>query len=172
MKSFLIKGEEAMKQWRGWSPGIIGGVLLVGGSLLFLIACSSSTSTSNVTSHAPLSAANIEQTERALDVAWINTYASDIRPEVAQGLHLNVDQLINRLQAGQTLGQVAVVQHLTPVQLHTLELQALRNAGQKAVRAGLVAQAPVDQFLQQAQSDSVYMDEIITGIFIKHQQKS
>lgn len=162
-----------MKQWRRWSLGIIGGMLLVGGSLFFLTACSPSpANTSNATSHTPLSAANIEQTERALDVAWINTYASDITQEVAQGLHVSVDQLRSQLQAGQTLSQVATAQRLTPVQLQTLELQALRDAGQKAVRAGVVPQAHVDQFLQQAHSDSVYLDEIIMGIFTKHQQKS
>ena len=161
-----------MKDWRRWSLGIIGGLLLMGGSLFFLIACSSPAKTSNANTHTPLSAANIEQTERALDVAWINTYASDIRQEVAQGLHVSVDHLRNQLQAGQTLSQIATTQRLTPVQLQTLELQALRDAGQKAVRASAVPQAHVDQFLQQAQSDTVYLEEIITGIFTKNQQKS
>jgi len=62
-----------------------------------------------------------------------------------------------------------MAQRLTPAQLETLELQALRDASQKAVRAGVVQEAHVDQFLQQAQSDTVYLDEIITGIFIKQQ---
>jgi len=30
-----------MKQWRHWFLGILGGMLLVGGSLFFLAACSS-----------------------------------------------------------------------------------------------------------------------------------
>jgi len=157
-----------MKQWRHWFPGILGGMLLVGGSLFFLVACSSQANTSNANSHTPLSTPNIEQTERALDVAWITTYTSEITQEVAQGLHLSVGQLRNQLQAHQTLGQIATAQRLTPVQLQTLELQALRDAGQKAVRAGVVPQAHVDQFLQQAQRDTVYLDEIITGIFTKH----
>jgi len=161
-----------MKQWQRWFLGIIGGMLLMGGSLFFLIACSSPASTSSTHSHTPLSAANVEQTERALDVAWINTYASDITQEVAQGLHLSVDHLRSQLRAHQTLSQIATAQRLTPVQLQTLELQALRDASQKAVRAGVVPQAHVNQFLQQAQSDTVYLDEIITGIFTKQQQKS
>lgn len=160
-----------MKYWQRWSLGIIAGMLLVGGSLFFLIARSPA-KTSSANSHMPLSAANIERTERALDVAWINTYASDITQEVAQGLHLSVDQLRNQLQAGQTLSQIATAQQLTPVQLQTLELHALHDVGQKAVRAGAVPQTHVDQFLQQAQSDNVYLDQIITGIFIKHNQKS
>jgi hypothetical protein len=161
-----------MKQWQRWFLGIIGGMLFMGGSLFFLIACSSPANTSNANSHTPVSTPNIEQTERALDVAWINTYASDIRQKVAQGLHLSIDQLRTQLQAGQTLSQIATAQRLTPVQLQTLELQAVRDVGQKAVRAGVVPQAHVDQFLHQAQSDTVYLDEIITGIFIKQEQKS
>ena len=161
-----------MKQWQRWFLGILAGMLLMGGSLFFLIACSSSANTGNANSHTPVSTPNLEQTERALDVAWINTYASNIRQEVAQGLHVSVNQLRNQLQAHQTLNQIATAQRLTPVQLQTLELQAVRDAGQKAVRAGVVPQAHVDQFLHQAQSDTVYLDEIITGIFTKQGQKS
>ena len=159
-----------MKHWRHWFLAILAGMLLVGGSLFFLAACSSQANTGNANSQSPVSTPNIEQTERALDVAWITTYASDIRQEVAQELHVSVDHLRNQLHAHQTLSQIAMAQRLTPAQLETQELQALRDAGQKAVHAGVVPQAHVDQFLQQAQSDTVYLDEIITGIFIKQQQ--
>ena len=156
-----------MKRWQRWSIGSLIGVFLIGGMLLFLLQ-HSTRQTSSANGGMPTSTPNLEQTERSLDVAWIRTYTSDVQQEVAQGLHVSADQAKTQLRAGKSMSQIGAAQGLAPAQLQTLELGALRDAGQKAVQASVVSQAHLDQFLRVAQSDPVYLEQIITGVFIKN----
>jgi hypothetical protein len=156
-----------MKHWQHWLIGTLVGVLLVGGGLIFLQQ-HSTRQTGGAHVGTLTSTPNLEQTERSLDVAWIRAYTSDVQQEVAQGLRVSADQAKTQLRAGKSMSQIGAAQGLAPAQLQTLELGALRDAGQKAVQASVVSQAHLDQFLRVAQSDPVYLEQIITGVFIKN----
>jgi len=145
-----------------WFILVMIGCLLIGGlAVLVVLAHLGNRATAPRTTD---NSVRVEQTERALDVAWIATNLQPIADHVASGLHLTADQLETQLNSGKTLTQVAAAQGVSSAQLVTIELTTLQTIGQQAVQAGVTTQARLDQLLQQAQRDPVYLDEIMYGI--------
>src|SRR5690348_5799508 len=74
--------------------------------------------------------------QNPIHTPWVRQYAPAIASEVAQDMHLTPDQVEAQLTAGKTLVDIATAQHLSASQLHTMELQAIKDVGAKAIKAG------------------------------------
>nr|BBH93780.1 hypothetical protein KTA_19790 [Thermogemmatispora argillosa] len=81
----------------------------------------------------------------------LKPYLPDLENQIAQGLHLSVDQLKSQLQAGKTLKQIADAQHISASQLHTIVLNAIEHEVDRAAQAGAITQqqdSAIKQYLQ------------------------
>ncbi|WP_376793547.1 hypothetical protein [Thermogemmatispora sp.] len=81
----------------------------------------------------------------------LKPYLPDLESQIAQGLHLSIDQLKAQLQAGKTLKQIADAQHISASQLHTIVLTAIEHEVDRAAQAGAITQqqdSAIKQYLQ------------------------
>src|SRR5215467_179170 len=65
--------------------------------------------------------------------------ADYVRQHLAQGLHLDTDQLIAKLQTGEAIGSLAAQQGLSGDQWHTLEVTTYQAAYDRLVSEGKMA---------------------------------
>lgn len=91
----------------------------------------------------------------------LQAYMSSIASQVAQGLHLSVDQLKTQLQSGKSLSQIATAQHISSSQLHTIVTNAVQNALNQAVSAGNLTQQQATGFMQQLQSHPQLLNRLL-----------
>src|SRR5216683_7693520 len=73
---------------------------------------------------------------RSVVLQSLRQYLPNVATQVAQGLHLTVDQLKTQLQSGKSLSDIATAQGVSSSQLHTIVTNAIQNAVTKAVSAG------------------------------------
>ena len=88
-------------------------------------------------------------------------YMSQINNQVAQGLHLSPSQLQSQLQSGKSLSDIAAAQHVSASQLHTIVMDAVQSALNKAVSNGDVTQQQATTFMQALQSHPQFVDHIL-----------
>src|SRR6266851_3434608 len=88
-----------------------------------------------------------------------------IMQQTAQGLHLSVAQVQARVLAGKTVAQIATEQGLTAIQLHDVEVQALRYANNRWLSMGCITQQDVQDNMQRDTGSPAYMDEEFTDWF-------
>jgi hypothetical protein len=91
-------------------------------------------------------------------------YWDTIQAQFAQGIHLSVSEVQQKLQAanaqvkaqhsdpGAPVSDLAAQQGLSPGQLHALEISAIQQGCAKLVNQGMFTQQQADQRLQTAQS--------------------
>jgi len=97
----------------------------------------------------------------------LRKYLPDIANSVAQGLHLTTDQLKAQLQSGKSLSDIATAQHISSAQLHTIVLNAIQSALNKAVSAGDLTQQQADKIIQLLQSHPQFLDRLLNKHFGK-----
>ncbi len=90
-------------------------------------------------------------------------YLPDIENQVAQGLHLTSAQLMAQLQSGKSLSDIATAQHVTASQLHTIVLNAVQSALNKAVAAGNLTQSQATTFMQELQNHPQVLNHILNA---------
>ncbi|HJT59334.1 MAG TPA: hypothetical protein VJ761_22695 [Ktedonobacteraceae bacterium] len=91
----------------------------------------------------------------------LKSYLPDIENQVAQGLHLTSAQLTAQLQSGKSLSDIATAQHVTASQLHTIVVNAIQSALNKAVAAGNLTQQQATTFMQKLQSHPQILNRIL-----------
>ena len=78
--------------------------------------------------------------------------ANIVRQQVAQKLHLSVDQLTTKLQSGVSIEALAAQQGMPPGQWRTFVIATYQAAFEQAVHAGKLAQARADRYMHNIRS--------------------
>ena len=105
--------------------------------------------------------------ERGVVLHSLKQYLPNVASQVAQGLHLSVDQLKTDLQNGMSLDQIATAQGVSSSQLHTLVLNAIQSAVNQAVKDGNLTQQQATAFIQALQSHPGVLDKLLGRHFGK-----
>ncbi|GCE16290.1 hypothetical protein [Dictyobacter kobayashii] len=136
---------------------LIGGVsilvllLLVIGVLLILpnLTASASNQATNATPVAAATpAANATKpANRNIYTPYLARYRSTIRSQIAQGLHLPVDQLETQLKGGATLSSMATTQGISTTQLQTIIKSAFQQGFQPSITSGELTQKQVNTLI-------------------------
>lgn len=98
--------------------------------------------------------------ERGVVLHSLKQYLPNIASQVAQGLHLSVNQLKADLKSGMSLDQIATAQGVSSSQLHTLVLNAIQSAVNQAVKDGNLTQQQATAFIQALQSHPGVLDRL------------
>jgi polyhydroxyalkanoate synthesis regulator phasin len=104
---------------------------------------------------------------RGVAMQALKQYLPNVANQVAQGLHMNVDQLKTQLQAGKSLSDIASAQGVSSSQLQTLVTSAIQNAVNKAVSDGNLTQQQATNFMQMLQSHAGFLDRLLGKHFGK-----
>lgn len=92
-----------------------------------------------------------------------------LKSQVAQGLHLSVDQVKTKLQSGQHIQDVANAQGISQDQLHSIEINAIQSADDEMVRRGFTTQANVGYDMQRwTQEEPMQLNGDVGNAFLMH----
>lgn len=90
-----------------------------------------------------------------------------VKQHIAQGLHLSVDQLIARLQAGEDIQAIAAQQNLSADQWHTLEINTYQAAYNRQVSEGKMTRQDVDSNMSHIRSyPPAELNALVTSNFL------
>ncbi|GHO82803.1 LysM peptidoglycan-binding domain-containing protein [Dictyobacter formicarum] len=93
---------------------------------------------------------------------YLARYRSTIRSQIAQGLHMPVDQLVSRLKGGDTLSSIASAQGISSSQLQTIVKTAFQQGFQPAIDSSNLTQKQVstliNRMLKQPQTLDRYLN--------------
>ena len=92
-------------------------------------------------------------------------YLTIVEADVAKGLHLTSDQLQTKLQAGQSLSDIAKAQNVSATQLQALMKSAIQDALKQAVANGDMTQAQADQFSQKLANNPQALQKLLSSKF-------
>ena len=73
--------------------------------------------------------------------------ANVVRQQVAQKLHLSIDQLTTKLQSGVSIEALATQQGMSPGEWRTFVIATYQAAFEQAVNAGKLTQARADRYM-------------------------
>ena len=99
--------------------------------------------------------------ERGAAQHSLRQYLPNVASQVAQGLHLSVNQLKTDLKNGMSLDQIATAQGVTSSQLHTLVLNAIQSAVNQAIKDGNLTQQQGTAFIQALQAHPGVLDKLL-----------
>jgi polyhydroxyalkanoate synthesis regulator phasin len=105
---------------------------------------------------------------RGVALQELKQYLPAVANQVAQGLHMNVDQLKSQLQSGKSLSQIASAQHVSSSQLQTLVTNAIQSAVNKAVSDGNLTQQQATNIMQMVQKNPGVLNRLLNGQFGQH----
>ncbi len=105
---------------------------------------------------------------RGIMMQTLKQYLPAVANQVAQGLHMTVDQLKTQLQSGKSLTDIATAQGVSASQLHTLVINAVQNAVNKAVSDGNLIQQQATNIMQMLQSHAGFLDRLLSKHFGQH----
>ncbi|HLZ57235.1 MAG TPA: hypothetical protein VKR06_09835 [Ktedonosporobacter sp.] len=91
----------------------------------------------------------------------LKQYGPDIKNQIAQGLHLTVDQLTTQVQGGKTLSDIAKAQNITPDQLNTIVANAFQVGLKPALDGGTLTQKQVDTLVKRMQANPKMLDRFL-----------
>ena len=92
-----------------------------------------------------------------------------LKSQVAQGLHLSVDQVKTKLQSGQHIQDVANAQGISQDQLHSIEINAIQSADDEMVRRGFTTQPSVGYDMQRwTQEEPMQLNGDVGNAFLMH----
>lgn len=93
-------------------------------------------------------------------------FLTTVRQQIAQGLHLTVDQITAQMVAGKQITDVASTQGISSSQLHTVELNAYQAAFHQAVQNGTYTQDQADTYMAgYRQRDPAVLNANVTELF-------
>lgn len=99
---------------------------------------------------------------------FTSEYRTDILNSVASDLHISESTLVQQLQSGKSLAQVAKGYNVTLSQLHTDVLNAVKSAASKAVSAGNLTQTQANDLNTFLQKHPHFVDHILVHHVGKH----
>jgi hypothetical protein len=70
-----------------------------------------------------------------------SSYDNALRQELAQGLYLTVSQVTAQIQAGKSIQEIAMAQHISPDQLSGIERYTYKVSDAQMVKGGCMSQA-------------------------------
>lgn len=112
----------------------------------------------------PIVQSSATSTRKSYGIAKIlKQYASEIKTQVAQGLHLSPQQLTTDLKGGKTLSEVATAQNISTTQLQTVIANALTGGLQPAVSDGSLTQQQVNKLVKKYQNNPALLDHLFGG---------
>jgi polyhydroxyalkanoate synthesis regulator phasin len=106
---------------------------------------------------------------RGIVLQSLRQYLPNVANQVAQGLHLTVDQLKTQLQSGKSLSDIATAQGVSSSQLHTIVTNAIQSAVNQAVSAGNLTQQQATALMQNLQQHPNLLNRILNMHSGKHQ---
>lgn len=92
----------------------------------------------------------------------VSKYLPDLASQVAQGLHLSVDQLKTQLQSGKSLSDIATAQHVSVSQLQSLVKSAVQGEISKAISNGDLTQQQASMITQQLDNPT-FLNRLLNG---------
>ncbi len=104
---------------------------------------------------------------RGIALQSLKQYLTGVENQVAQGLHLTTAQLTADLQAGKSLSDIATAQGVSSSQLHTIVINAIQSAVNKAVSDGNLTQQQATTIMQYVQNHPELLNRILSGHFHK-----
>jgi len=97
----------------------------------------------------------------------LKQYLPGVATQVAQGLHINANQLMSQLQSGKSLSDIAKAQGVSSSQLQTIVTNAIQNAVNKAVSDGNLTQQQATNIMQKLQKNPAALNHLLNGHFGK-----
>ncbi len=102
---------------------------------------------------------------RGIGLHTLSQYLPNIANQLAQGLHMTTDQLKAQLQSGKSLSDIATAQGVSSSQLHTIVINAIQSALNKAVSDGNLTQQQATNIKQKLQQNPQFLDRILARRF-------
>jgi hypothetical protein len=143
---------------------LINSILLL--TLLLVAACGSvgttSTSTPAATTPMPTSTVTIQKTVLARSFEeTLGPYMPVFKQQLAQGLHLTVAQLTQKIRAGQTLTALASAQGVSKTQLSGLVVRALPTSLAPLVKAGRMTPQELERLTRYLKRNPNLLDSVL-----------
>jgi polyhydroxyalkanoate synthesis regulator phasin len=104
---------------------------------------------------------------RGVMMQSLKQYLPGVATQVAQGLHMNSNQLISQLQSGKSLSDIATAQNVSSTQLQSLVTNAIQSAVNKAVSDGNLTQQQATNIMQLLQKNPAAFNRLLNGHFGK-----
>src|SRR5579885_1896345 len=92
---------------------------------------------------------------------YLKQYGFDIKNQIAQGLHMNADQLTQQLNSGKTLSDIATAQGVSSTQLQSVVGNAIQSALQPVVSSGDLTQEQVSKLVKRMQKNPNALDKLL-----------
>ena len=93
----------------------------------------------------------------------LKQYGPDIKNQIAQGLHLTVDQLTTQVKTGKTLSDIATAQKIPSDQLNLIITNAFQTGLKPALDAGTLTQKQVDTLVKRMQNNPKELNRFLGG---------
>jgi polyhydroxyalkanoate synthesis regulator phasin len=93
----------------------------------------------------------------------LKQYLPGVATQVAQGLHLNANQLVSQLQSGKSLSDIAKAQGVSSNQLQTIVTNAIQSAANKAVSDGNLTQQQATNIMQKLQKNPAALNHLLNA---------
>jgi hypothetical protein len=143
-KDDFIEPEQQQKKGRTRILFLAGLLLVVGiGLLAWQVFARQTPQTSSISNNPHFSAQSSPPASKSTPPEVANV----VRQQVAQKLHLSVDQLTTRLQSGVSIEALAAQQGMTPDEWRTFVIATYQAAFEQAVNAGKLTQARAERFM-------------------------
>jgi polyhydroxyalkanoate synthesis regulator phasin len=109
---------------------------------------------------------------RGVEIQALKQYLPGVATQVAQGLHMTVDQLKAQLQSGKSLSEIATAQGVSSAQLQTLVTNTIQSTVTKAVSDGNLTQQQATNIMQMLQKNSGVLNHLLNGHLGQHLKSS
>ena len=100
---------------------------------------------------------------RGVEMQALKQYLPSVATQVAQGLHMTVDQLKAQLQSGKSLSDIATAQGVSSSQLQTLVTKTIQSTVTKAVSDGNLTQQQATNIMQMLQKNPGVLNHLLNG---------
>ena len=104
---------------------------------------------------------------RGVEIQALKQYLPSVTTQLAQGLHMTVDQLGAQLQSGKSLSDIATAQGVSSSQLQTLVTSTFQSTVNKAVSDGNLTQQQATNITQMLQKNPGVLNHLLNGHFGK-----
>ena len=93
----------------------------------------------------------------------LKQYLPGVATQIAQGLHINANQLMSQLQSGKSLSDIAKAQGVSSSQLQTIVTNAIQSAVNKAVSDGNLTQQQATNIMQKLQKNPAAFNRLLNA---------
>jgi hypothetical protein len=160
------KKRPGVRKWLVVAAGAIVLLLLgIGGFVLLPILTAKTNNQASTTTSAPAAAPPTSTTGKPANknvyAPYLANYRMGIRSQMAQGLHLTVEQMNTQLEAGKTLSSIATAQGVSASQLQTLVTNTFQSAFQPAIDNQGLTQKQVTALIKRMINQPVVLDRYL-----------